>query len=330
MSMTKIILFSAAIFLTACSDNSKSIYGNLDPNEDGVVDSIISEETESTRALDPSLVLPDTLTQNESDIVRKKYKNQVDKFSFIVVDAEKKNVIRSYRSFEPRRLASVTKVVTALTALKNIKTPDVTKISSMLKNSNNSEASRYLRLSVLALANYVVPGSGYTETHSCPAAAIEKEAPAANIMYHWIQSQVKDVDWEGSALKDGAGCNYGNLFNTLQVVKVLQFADNQGSSFSGKNFEQLLSISGVDGTWANHNTDNKGQVLAKTGTLDHTANLAGYFYARRNGVLKKYYFAVLVEKKPEDSALARTFIESLVRNWINYFAKQEGESLGGL
>ncbi|MBY0384674.1 D-alanyl-D-alanine carboxypeptidase [bacterium] len=321
--------------LAACSQNQRSIYGDLGPEEDGIVDSEIPADNpadDEPKEPEPTLVLPDTLTKAEADIARVYHKNQLSRFSFIILDAEKNTVIRSYHSLQPRRLASVTKIATSITALENIDGANISKVSAMLKSSNNGEASRYLRLAVKTMANYIVPGSGYTESSSCPSTAVKNEAKAAEIMFDWLQSQIPNADWSEGALLDGAGCNYGNFLNALQITQILRFADSKGPVFGGKSFESLLSISGVDGTWAGKNKDHKGQVLAKTGTLNPNANLAGYFYARRDGVLKKYYFAVLVEKDPgsANAAAARTFIEQLVRNWINYFAKQEGEALAQL
>lgn len=334
--MKKVLCFLILSLSVACSQNQRSIYGDLGPEEDGIVDSEIPQDNPDDSSgpsePEPPLVLPDTLTKAEADIVRVYHKNQLSRFSFIVIDAEKNAVLRSYHSLQPRRLASVTKIATSITALENVDGANISKVSAMLKSSNNGEASRYLRLAAKALANYIVPGSGYTESSSCPTTEVKNEAKAAEIMFDWLQSQIPDADWSEGALMDGAGCNYGNFLNALQITKLLRFADSKGAAFGGKSFESLLSISGVDGTWASKNKDHKGQVLAKTGTLNPNANLAGYFYARRDGVLKKYYFAVLVEKDSgsENAAAARTFIEQLVRNWINYFSKQEGEALAQL
>jgi D-alanyl-D-alanine carboxypeptidase len=335
--MKKLLLISYLCLAAACSQNQKSIYGDLGPEEDGVIDAEIPADTASDeetvmKELEPALVLPDTLTKAEADIARVYHKNQLERFSFIIIDAEKNTVMRSYHSLQPRRLASVTKLATSITALENVNGPSISKIAAMLKSSNNGEASRYLRLAVKTMANYLVPGSGYTEKSSCPSTAVKNEAKAAEIMFDWIQSQIPDADWSEGALRDGAGCDYGNFLNALQITQILKYADNKGPAFGGKSFESLLSISGVDGTWGGKNKDHKGQVLAKTGTLNPNANLAGYFYARRGGVLKKYYFAVLVEKDSgsASSAAARTFIEQLVRNWINYFSLQEGEAIAQL
>lgn len=287
--------------------------------------------SEDNQEPQPPLILTDTLTKAEADIAKTYHKNQLSRFSFVIVDAKTNKVMRSYKAQQPRRLASVTKISTAISALENVNGPSVAKIKSMLKSSNNGEASRYLRLSVKTMFNYIVPGSGYTAAASCPS-AVNNEGPAATMILDWLQDEVPDVNWSGSSLKDGAGCNYANQMTAVQTAKILQYADLKGAAYGGQTFENLLSISGVDGTWASRNKDHKGLVLAKTGTLNPNANLAGYFYARRNGALQKYYFAVFVEKDSgtTNASNARTFIEMLVRNWINYYAKQAGEPIADL
>ncbi|MCJ8277316.1 MAG: D-alanyl-D-alanine carboxypeptidase [Bdellovibrionales bacterium] len=101
-------------------------------------------------------------------------------------------------------------------------------------------------------------------------------------------------------------------------------------AYAGKSFEELLSISGVDGTWRSRNTEHRGRIFAKTGTLRPNSNLAGYFYARRDGEMKKYYFTVFVEKRGagQYTTQARRMIESLLRYWINYYSQNEGEPIG--
>lgn len=331
--MKKLLILTLSIFLTAaCSKSDNSFYENLATDEDGIVDTEIPfDGTEGNQEAQPPLVLSDTLTKAETDIAKKHHKGEMSRFSFVIVDAESGSVMRSYKAQQPRRLASVTKVSTALSALENVDGVNVDKIKSMLKSSNNGEASRYLRLSVKSLFDYVVPGNAYSEAHSCPS-SISNEHKAAGLMLDWIKSEIKDVDWTGGNLKDGAGCDYGNSMTAVQMAKVLEFADSKGAAYNGLTFEKLLSISGVDGTWASYNTDHKGLVLAKTGTLNPNANLAGYFYAKRGGVMHKYYFVVFVEKDSgtTNSNNARKFIEALVRNWINYYVQQEGEAIAQL
>lgn len=318
----------------ACGKSGNSIYQGLGEDEDGVINAVVDDEDQAElpvadRDDAKTVVLPDELTTAEANLIKQYHGNQTSKVSFAVVDAEDDSIVRAYRSLQLRKLASVTKVSTSLAALENVNNIEVSKVKAMLKSSDNGEASRYVRLAAKAIEGWVSPGSNYTTPHSCPGSStLQKENEAAKIVLSWIKKQVSDIDWTGATLKDGAGCDYGNVMTPLQMLNILRLADSKGKAFAGLSYEQLLSISGVDGTWASRNTDHKGRVLAKTGTLSVAGNLAGYFYAKRNGVLKKYYFAVLVEKtSSQTNANVRTMIEGLVRNWINYYSQQKGESL---
>lgn len=331
---TKILLLTTLLIATACGKSSHSIYQGLAEDEDGVINSVVDDENQTEDQLADrddakTVVLPDELTSAEANLIKQYLSNQTAKVSFAVVDAEDDSIVRAYRSLQLRKLASVTKVSTSIAALENVNGIEVNKVKAMLKSSDNGEASRYVRLAAKAIEGWVSPGSNYSTPHSCPGSStLQKENEAAKIVLSWIKKQVSDIDWSGAALKDGAGCDYGNVMTPLQMLNVLRLADSKGKAFAGLSYEQLLSISGVDGTWASRNTDAKGRVLAKTGTLSVAGNLAGYFYAKRNGVLKKYYFAVLVEKSSsQTNANVRTMIEGLVRNWINYYSQQKGESL---
>ncbi|MCB9073215.1 MAG: D-alanyl-D-alanine carboxypeptidase [Bdellovibrionaceae bacterium] len=337
MKLKHLLFLSCITSLSvACSKSNKSIYQGLADNEDGVIATGIPDDNstneDDTQEPPPTLVLSNELLKAEKDLADKWHKGQLERFSFLIVDANNKNVMRSYKAFQPRRLASVTKIATAISALENVNGSSVSKIQAMLKSSNNGEASRYVRLAAKAIADYIAPSSAYTTAHSCPSTTVlNKELKSAQIMFDWIKSQIS-VDWADATIRDGAGCDYGNHLNAVQIVKILEFADQQGKAYSGLSFEKLLSISGVDGTWANHNTDQKGLIFAKTGTLNPNANLAGYFYAKRGGVMHKYYFVVFVEKDSGTTASnnARSFIEALLRNWINYYAKQEGDPIAVL
>jgi D-alanyl-D-alanine carboxypeptidase len=324
------VLYLFVLSTMACSQGYKSIYANIPEDADGIVDAVIPEgeadqDQEINSEPQPSKMLGNKLSASEEQIVEKYYQGREDKFSFIVADAEKQKVMRSYVSSEPKRLASVTKIHTGLAALETVSGVDVAKVKAMLKSSNNAEASRYSRLSAKAIADYITTGASYSDAHSCPN-AYKNDAPAAAIVFEWLQEEIA-TDWSDSMLKDGAGCDYGNVMSAFQITKVLQHADAAGAAYAGQTFEQLLSISGIDGTWANYNKDAKGMVLAKTGTLTPTSNLAGYFYAKRKDQMKKYYFALLVDKDSSSTTAARQFIEAMVRHWISYYSEQEGSPL---
>lgn len=318
------LILSAAFAIAACGNKNKSIYSHLSTDEDGSIAQEIGDSDEFPEHEDNHPQLPDELSVVEQKLIKEQHGNQLSKVSFLVVNAETKKVIRSYKAQTPRRLASVTKVATAVAALENVDNVSFSKVGTMLKTSNNGEASRYVRLAAKAIDGLVVTGGEYTAAASCPSSTA-KETPAARSALQWIKKQIPHIDWSNADILDGAGCNYGNFFTALQMSYILELAESYGKSYGGESFEDLLSISGVEGTWKSYNQDSKGMIFAKTGTLNPNSNLAGYFYAKRNGHMHKYYFTVFVEKSAgsANTTKARKFIEALVRNWIQVLNKGE-------
>lgn len=325
-----VVIVLLASLQMACSDKSVGIHNKLGVDEDGLINSEIgaSEDFPELEDTPPELILANKLSQAEAKLINDMHGGREDRVSFLVVNAETEQVVRSYRAQQPRRLASVTKIPTGLAALRNVRNVEVPKVKSMLKSSNNSEASRYVRLAAKALDGFVAPGTHYSNAHSCPS-TISQEQGAARRVLDWLKESIDDIDWEDAFLFDGAGCGWDNRMTALQTVYVLRFADRFGDDFAGYDFEELLSIAGVDGTWRNRNTESKGFIFAKTGTLTPTSNLAGYFYVKRGGEVHKYYFTLFVEKSGGGSVTtrARQFIEAMMRNWISQLAKSEGPSL---
>ncbi len=323
--LTSLLFLSSFFILGACSGD-KSIYQNLSPEEDGVVAIAIPEEDSPVEA-SPSR--RDTLSDTEKDLVDRWHEGEVGELSFVVIDAEERKVLRSYFAEAPQRLASVSKITTALGALTNVRNVNVNKVKNMLKISNNGEASRYVRLAAKALDGLVIPSPHYPQKHSCPAEFLEDQL-AADVVFDWLTKELSSVDWTGASFNDGAGCHYDNFMTPIQVAHILDYADSKGEAYNGYTFEELLSINGVDGTWKNKNLDHKGYIFAKTGTLRPNANLSGYFYAKRKGEFVKHYFSVFVNKKGGGSysTKARKLIEGLMRHWINYYSQHQGEPVG--
>lgn len=321
---SKIFYLVFFLFISACSKND-SIYQNLAPSEDGVVSFEILDD-----GYKPVVELPrvaDVLSAKEKELVKKWHSGQENKINFIVVDAKNKKVVRSHFGETPSRLASVSKVTTAIAALENVNNIEVSKVKNMLKISHNGEASRYVRLAAKAIDGLVITAPSYSQPHSCPGAILNDE-PAGEVVLAWIQSVIPTVDWTGSNFDDGAGCDYDNFMSPLQTAKVLDFASQQGPAYAGLEFKKLLSIAGVDGTWEDYNLENKGYIFAKTGTLNPTSNLAGYFIAKRGGVFYEYYFAIFVAKEGgTTSSSARNLMEALLRYWIDYYAAYIGEPI---
>ncbi|MEM7646358.1 MAG: D-alanyl-D-alanine carboxypeptidase [Pseudomonadota bacterium] len=317
----------------ACAPIHSSIYDELPTDENGEpLDGVIAVDVEDNQDEFPDLEdtqpeYQDQLSKAERQIIDERHEGEDEKISFLVVNAETQTVVRSFRAQQPRRLASVTKVSTALAALNEVNNVSVSKVRTMLKTSNNAEASRYVRLAAKAIEDHETPGSHSTSAHGC-SSVIKYEKETATIVLDWIKALKPDVDWSEASLNDGAGCSYDNFMSATQTVHILSAADEFGEKYDGQSFEDLLSISGVDGTWRRFNNESKGRIFAKTGTLRPNSNLAGYFYVNRDGKDVKYYFTVFVEKKGSSySQKARKLIEALVRQWMGQLKKEEGLSL---
>jgi len=316
----------------ACGNPGNSFHGGLGENEDGSVqihfsgnDEFFPVEMQPTPSKNGEVVMAvGDLTQTETELIKKYHKEQYDAVSFLVVNAETKKIIRSHLAEQPRILASVTKIMTALAALEKVKDVDIDEVSQMLKVSHNGLASKLVRKAAEAINGLVTPGKPFSAQSSCPSSTAA-EYLAAHAVLKWLHGQIPDIDWRQGMLRDGAGCDYGNTMTALQMIYILENIDARGEKYDGKHFEDLMSTSGIDGTWGGRNSDDKGMVNAKTGTLAVASNLAGYFYVKRDGKLHKYYFSIFVQKRRGvDATLpARNLLEALVRNWLNQLEKQE-------
>lgn len=315
---------------SSCSKRTKSLYSQLPDSQDGVIEVNVSEDQAGAqRSSQPTVILENELLEKEAKLIKKYNGGKTDTFSFLVINASTSQVLRSYNSTQLHQMASLTKLPTSIMALVNLPNPDIKKIKKILKESNNGAASQLLHETVKVMFQLDVPGKAYEKEHSCPSQEIlNNEREAAGMMLDWFKTVVR-ARWNGAVINDGAGCDKGNLINAQQILKILQFADSAVPQATGQSFEQMLSISGVDGTWSDRNQDSRGMVLAKTGTLNTESNLAGYFYAKRDGQMHKYYFAILVQTSvgAEYIKNARSFIEGLLRGWIGYYSAQPGEAI---
>lgn len=321
----KLLTIVIPFFITACS-KEESFFDHLDLDQDGVVSLKIPDNGEIPEYEEQRL--EDELSIKEESLIKQWHGGQTDKVSFIVVDAKNQKIMRSYFGDIPQRLASISKVTTAISALENVKNVEVNKVRNMLKISHNGEASRYVRLAAKAISGLVVTAPSYTAPHSCPGAILNDE-PAGEVVLAWIQSILAAVDWTGSDFDDGAGCDYDNFMSPLQTAKIFDYAAKKGAVYGGMEFKKLLSIAGTDGTWEKYNKENKGYIFAKTGTLNPTSNLAGYFLARRGGVFHEYYFAVFINRESgtTSSTNARKLLEAFLRYWVDYYSGYSGEPI---
>jgi D-alanyl-D-alanine carboxypeptidase len=314
------LLLGLGLLLAACGREQRSLYNELHGDEDGLVATDVE-----TKGVDNDThpVMPDELSQEEAKHIQTYLRGQNAQVSFLVVNASSKGIVKSFQARKVKSLASVTKLATAIATLDNDSDRDMGEVSSMLKSSNNSLASKYVRRAARAISGVIVPGKPFTAAHSCPGSTAV-EAPAAQAVFTWLKQKHADADWAGADLRDGSGCNHDNRFSALQVVELIEFADSHGRAWNGKTFADLLSINGVEGTWAARNRDSRGMIFAKTGTLSNASNLAGFIILQRGGRIYKYYFAVMIEKTSRDTtARSRALIESLVRVWIKSLTQNE-------
>ena len=96
---------------------------------------------------------------------------------------------------------------------------------------------------------------------------------------------------------DGCGLSTGDLITPRAATQLLAYASRQSW---GAAYRASLPIGGTDGTLASRfsTPTAKGQVFAKTGTLNETTALSGYVQAASGKMLA---FSVLVNDHSPDS-----------------------------
>ena len=160
-------------------------------------------------------------------------------------------------------------------------------MSLMLRNSDNSLAELFGRLTALALN---MPNS--------PAGAVKAVISTLNKL---------GVDTAGLNMADCSGLTPGS------VLRVGTLADVQQLALADKGLTPLvkgLSVVGLTGTAASRKVDDQadGLIRVKTGTLDQVTSLTGNVIRRSGGVL---VFAVVINDS-EDVAAARQAVDTLV------------------
>lgn len=105
-----------------------------------------------------------------------------------------------------------------------------------------------------------------------------------------------EIDERGIELRDGCGLARQNLVTARALVTLLKAMYVHPSS---QAYIATLAISGVDGTIAfrMNSPELAGNVHAKTGTINHVANLAGYAFGAGG---RPYIFAILCNNFPAD------------------------------
>ncbi|MCC6538026.1 MAG: D-alanyl-D-alanine carboxypeptidase/D-alanyl-D-alanine-endopeptidase [Bryobacterales bacterium] len=117
------------------------------------------------------------------------------------------------------------------------------------------------------------------------------------------------VDPADTNFEDGSGLSRLTLVTPAATVRLLRFMD--ASSYRGE-FRSLLPLGGVDGSLEKRfpRLPAAARVLAKTGTLSHTAALAGYI--ERPAPAAPVIFCVMVNNSNSPGSAQRAFIDKIV------------------
>ena len=140
--------------------------------------------------------------------------------------------------------------------------PLSTLVSSMLKHSNNLYANILLK----TLGHYYYHAQGTFEN----GIVAEKT----------ILADSYQLDFTGSAIVDGGGLSRYNLITPDIMVDLLSkaYQDDKVKPY----LLTALPVAATDGTLKNRMKGLKGKVIAKTGTLAHSSNIAGYIIDKNN------------------------------------------------
>ena len=299
--------------LVACSKDSGapagSIYFGTASDYDGVVEADIDLVAEPSEKL-----VEDSAFEKRGDI------------GYQLTGGADQQVKTEFDAKNPRILASVTKISTALAALRNVSDVNVAEVSAMLRESHNYQASMLLRRFAQTVLGMELPppkqpSRGRSAAHTCPSNGTV-EAPAAREVLSWLKKMIS-ADWTNAELADGSGCSYENKMSPEQLVEILQYADSLGPAFSDQDFASLLASPGRSGTLRSRlgGLSGRAKVFAKTGTLNGAITLAGYLFVPKGKEIEKYYFAVLISTNSRAEARsARARIDYLVKSWARKLA----------
>lgn len=114
---------------------------------------------------------------------------------------------------------------------------------------------------------------------------------AAKAVGDWFKQKIPETDWSGFFLENGSGLSSANRVSPQQMIAILKFADSK--MLGDRSYLSMLPIAGWKGTLRKRmNTPETAfRVWAKTGTINYSSGLAGYFFTE-NG--KKLLFAIFV------------------------------------
>jgi D-alanyl-D-alanine carboxypeptidase/D-alanyl-D-alanine-endopeptidase (penicillin-binding protein 4) len=113
-------------------------------------------------------------------------------------------------------------------------------------------------------------------------------------------------------LRDGSGLS---AFNRVSAGDLVRFLEAMNSDPQGAAWRSTLAVAGEpDGSLRHRLQDVRGQVEAKTGTLQGVSTLAGYAHANSG---KTYVFAILLNGPGVSEARGHAFQDRIVRLLVN-------------
>ncbi len=146
--------------------------------------------------------------------------------------------------------------------------------------------------------------------------------PAGPVLLSFLKERYPSVDWTGVYLDNGSGHSYVTKVTPKAFGKFLQQVHNV--NFKDVFFGNLFSISGHNG-WIRKRLYKDGfafTVMAKTGTIDFSSAIAGYFFGKSGQ--KKAFVIMNTNKKKRESLDAlpandpkRAALKKEVGGWKN-------------
>ena len=132
-------------------------------------------------------------------------------------------------------------------------------------------------------------------------------AAGAQARMDWLMTT--GIPTTGLVFEDGSGLSHNNRTCADSTVALLRYMEGEPV---GPAWRRTLSISGVRGTLQNRLTDSdtRGHVFAKTGTLSDTIALSGFLEHLHDG--QRYVFSVMLNAVTT-AATARDVVDDVVR-----------------
>jgi len=167
-----------------------------------------------------------------------------------------------------------------------------TVLVNMNKESNNLSAEMVLY--ALALNDSGAPASA------------ENGIQAINRMI-----EITGMDADNYSLADGSGVSRYNLISTELINNIFKYF-YYSQPYIFKTFNNTLPIAGVDGTLEKRmrNTLAKGNLRAKTGTLNGVATLSGFITAFNGDLIA---FSIFIQNYTVKNSMARKFQDKICK-----------------